>query len=62
MNNVGEARCIAEVIVEESEPLIEEQQKDMEPKVMEKLNDITVKEGQSAVFKCRITCGLNQGK
>ncbi|XP_075588793.1 LOW QUALITY PROTEIN: titin-like [Dermatophagoides farinae] len=56
MNNVGEARCIAEVFVEEAEPLSVESFPEEEPKIIEKLKDITVKEGQSAVFKCRITC------
>ena len=60
MNNVGEARCIAEVFVEEAEPLSVENFPEEEPKIIEKLKDITVKEGQSAVFKCRITC-TNQG-
>ena len=62
MNNVGEARCLAEVIVEDSaEQSIEQQQQSfVEPNVIEKLKDLIVKEGQSAVFKCRITCGTNQ--
>lgn len=54
MNNIGEARCIAEVIVEEDEKVEEKIKTGIEPNLIEKLKDVTVKEGQSAVFKCRI--------
>lgn len=53
INSVGEARCTAQITVEVSS--VEEKPREVvQPKVLEKLKDITVREGQSAVFKCRI--------
>lgn len=54
MNSVGEARCTANIIVEEvviEQKIVEK----TEAKVIEKMKDIAVREGQSAVFKCRIS-------
>lgn len=62
INSVGEARCTAQISVEIEEA--REQPKELvQPKVIEKLKDITVREGQSAVFKCRIIGneGLSMG-
>lgn len=59
VNAVGEARCTATVTVEEKDgeevlgkPSTSAKE---QPKVIEKLKDVTVREGQSAVFKCRIS-------
>lgn len=59
INSVGEARCTASILVEEM-PVSEKQAEAVQPKVIEKLKDITVREGQPAVFKCRIIG--NEGK
>ena len=55
VNEVGEARCQCQVVIEA--PLITKQlsKEEMNPKVIEPLKDLVVKEGQSAVFRCRIS-------
>ena len=53
INSVGEARCTAQISVETADTQ-EKPKETVQPKVIEKLKDITVREGQSAVFKCRI--------
>lgn len=61
VNSVGEARCTAQIIIEEKAVQPERiEQAEVQPKVIEKLQDITVREGQSALFKCRISG--NDGK
>lgn len=55
VNSVGEARCSAQIIIEEKVITQERvEQTEIQPKVVEKLQDVTVREGQSALFKCRI--------
>ncbi len=55
INKAGEARCTCQVLIEA--PLLIKQlsKEEMIPKLIEKLKDVVVKEGQSAVFRCRIS-------
>jgi hypothetical protein len=55
INKVGEARCTCQVLIE-APPMIKQlSEEEMVPKLIEKLKDVVVKEGQSAVFRCRIS-------
>lgn len=58
VNSVGEAHCTAQIIVEAGD--VQPKSQMVEAKVIEKLKDVTVREGQSAIFKCRIVG--NEGK
>lgn len=55
VNAVGEARCQCQVLVEA--PLVSRQlsKEEMKPRIVEPLKDLVVKEGHSAVFRCRIS-------
>jgi len=55
INKVGEARCTCQVLIEAPAVTQQLSKEEMIPKVIEKLVDVTVKEGQSAVFRCRIS-------
>ncbi|CAG2164046.1 unnamed protein product [Oppiella nova] len=55
INKAGEAHCICQVLVEA--PVIQRQlsKEEMVPQLVEPLTDVIVKEGQTALFKCRIS-------
>ena len=55
INNVGEARCTCQVRVEAQTITKQLSKEEFSPKLMEPLKDVVVKEGQTALFKCRIS-------
>ncbi|CAG2118857.1 unnamed protein product, partial [Medioppia subpectinata] len=55
INKAGEAHCIAQVLIEEQVIIRQMSKEEMVPKLLEPLHDVVVKEGQSALFKCRIS-------
>lgn len=54
INGVGEARCTAQITVDVQSTEVKPKEQ-VQPKVIEKLKDVIVREGQPAVFRCQIS-------